>query len=206
MTEGQHSRYAALAKCRRARKAKRRALLVSLALVCLMSVGGTLAWLTAQTDEVVNIFTPGDTVPKVEEGSDGESFDGVTKSNVKVRNEGNVLSYIRADVVIVWSKIGDSNVVMPVEEGDYKIVFANDGWVQGGDGIWYYTSPVDSGDATGVLVTSCTQSVQKEGWQLRVDILASSIQAVPETAVEQAWDVEINSGVLVPKATISDAE
>lgn len=203
MYEGKYSRDAALVARRRARRARRKALLASLALLGVLTVGGTLAWMTAQTGAVTNTFTPGTMAPSVD-----ETFDGKTKSNVSVANGGNVRAYVRAEVVVVWEKEGSSEetpILSPADSGDYTISYAADGWIQGDDGFWYYTAAVDPGKNTGVLVSSCSPKVEKEGWRLRVDILATSIQALPEAAAEEAWGVSVENGVLTPPTTINDA-
>ena len=71
--------------------------IVFIALICLVfvagSVGGAYAYLKANTDVLSNEFVPAKVTCAVEE----EFADGV-KSNVKVRNTGNVDAYIRATV------------------------------------------------------------------------------------------------------------
>ena len=75
--------------------AKRSLVLVVSVLVLLLAVaGGTLAWLTAQTDGVVNTFTPAQVSCVVT-----ENFNGTTKSNVNVTNTSDIPAYIRVKLV-----------------------------------------------------------------------------------------------------------
>ena len=176
--------------------AKRSIVLVVSVLVLLLAVaGGTLAWLTANTGPVVNTFTPAHVTCQVD-----ETFDGTTKSDVKVKNAGDIPVYIRAYIVVTW-KDSDGNVYgqLPVEDADYTMEMAqNTGWVTGSDGYYYYTSPVAADDTTGVLIKSCTEITGKApvGCNLSVEIMAEAIQSVPEEAVEDAWGVTVNNGTL----------
>ena len=95
---------------------KRKSILAVVALVMLLcsAVGGTLAWITAQTRPITNTFETAEVTAWVD-----ETFENGTKSNVTVRNTGDIPAYIRAAVVINWVN-EDGNVLgTPVEEGDY---------------------------------------------------------------------------------------
>ena len=177
--------------------AKRSIVLVVSVLVLLLAVaGGTLAWLTANTGPVVNTFTPAHVTCQVD-----ETFDGTTKSDVKVKNAGDIPAYIRAYIIVTW-KDSDGNVYgqLPVANADYTMEMAqNTGWVTGSDGYYYYTDAVDSKGKTGVLIKSCTEITGKApvGCNLSVEIMAEAIQSVPDKAVHEAWPVvTANSGKL----------
>ena len=176
--------------------AKRSIVLVVSVLVLLLAVaGGTLAWLTANTGPVVNTFTPAHVTCQVD-----ETFDGTTKSDVKVKNAGDIPAYIRAYIVVTW-KDAAGNVYgqKPVANADYTMEMAqNTGWVTGSDGYYYYTDAVDSKGKTGVLIKSCPEITGKApvGCNLSVEIMAEAIQSVPEEAVEDAWGVTVNNGTL----------
>lgn len=167
-------------------------LLVSLLVLVGAAVGGTLAWMTAQTDPVVNKFEPANVSTEVK-----ENFDGTTKSNVYIENTGNVDAYIRAAVVITW-QYGQGNVYgqVPVEGTDYNITCpSNTDWIKGNDGFYYYKSPVKAGESTGVLIKECKMAENAnapDGYTLHVEILGSGIQSLPTDAVEDAWGVNVN--------------
>lgn len=176
--------------------AKRSIVLVVSVLVLLLAVaGGTLAWLTANTGPVVNTFTPAHVTCQVD-----ETFDGTTKSDVKVKNAGDIPAYIRAYIVVTWKdETGNVYGQKPVANADYTMEMAqNTGWVTGSDGYYYYTDAVDSKGKTGVLIKSCTEITGKApvGCNLSVEIMAEAIQSVPEEAVEDAWGVTVNNGTL----------
>lgn len=168
--------------------AKRSFVLVASVLVLLLAVaGGTLAWLTANTGPVVNTFTPAHVSCDVEE----EFKDGI-KSDVKVKNTGDIPAYIRAYIVVTW-KDAAGNVYgqKPVANTDYTMTMGSNGWAQK-DGYWYCNTAVASGANTPVLISNCEvkdNATIPDGYNLSVEIIAEAIQSVPEEAVEDAWDV-----------------
>lgn len=161
-------------------------LLVSLLVLVGAAVGGTLAWMTAQTDPVVNKFEPANVSTEVK-----ENFDGTTKSNVYIENTGNVDAYIRAAVVITWQDAkGNVYGTVPVKGTDYTITDpSNTSWVTGDDGFYYHKSPVKAGESTGVLIEKCeaVEGKAPDGYTLHVEILGSGIQSLPCTAFNKAW-------------------
>lgn len=178
---------------------KSKALLASLLLVVGVTVGGTLAYIVAGSGPVENEFTPSKVTTAVV-----ESFDGTTKSDVKIRNTGDTTAYIRAAVVVTWQdEAGNVYGQKPVEGEDYNINWTKNGWAEGDDGFYYYLSSVAAGGETKVLFTDCTpvEGRAPEGYSLAVEILGSGIQSVPDTAVEEAWSnakvtVDANNGTL----------
>lgn len=189
-------------------------LLATLALVLCLAVGVTVAYLTDVTYLVKNIFEPGVVTTEVAENLVDQ--DGVTvKKDVKIKNTGNVESYIRATYVVNWKNAtGDVyGKYEPVEGTDYilklKEYSSSDEakWIQGADGFYYWTKPVisdkEDGDReecyTGVLIESIYPIGEApEGYFLSVEILGSGIQSKPDSTVHKAWpSVEVNNGKLV---------
>lgn len=170
-------------------------LVVSLLALLLVIAGGTLAWLTAQ-DSVSNTFTPAHVTCNVD-----EEFDGTTKSDVSIKNTSDIPVYIRASIVVTW-KDSDGNVYgQKPASSDYDMVMVLDnGWVEGADGYYYYTSPVAVGDTTGTLIRSCTvkdgATPPGDDYKLSVEIIAEAIQSQPDRAVEDAWGVTVSGGML----------
>lgn len=165
-------------------------LVVSLLLVMVLSIGGTLAWLTAETVPVENTFTAGEVTTTVVE----ELEDGV-KNNVQIKNdEESVDAYIRAMVVVTWQN-DDGNVygTAPVVGTDYTITWSgidDNSWFKIGD-YYYHKAAVEPGNSTSVLFTNCEPFEDKapEGYHLCVEVISSAIQAEPSTAVTEAWKV-----------------
>lgn len=180
---------------------KSKAILVSLLLITCVTVGGTLAYIVADSKPVENTFTPSVVTTEVME--DVTTVPG-TKSDVKIKNTGDTTAYIRAAVVVTWQdEAGNVYGQKPVEGEDYNINWTKNGWAEGDDGFYYYLSSVAAGGETKVLFTDCTpvEGRAPEGYSLAVEILGSGIQSVPDTAVEEAWfnakvTVDANNGTL----------
>ena len=189
---------------RRRQKAKRVGSgFVLLILAVVLAIGGTLAYIIANTASVENKFTPGEVRCEVE-----ETFKNNVKSDVKIKNTGNTAAYIRATYVVTWQKDdGTVNGKMPVVGTDYTIVFAeNSGWKLIGD-YWYYTSPVAAGGETGVLIASCKLAegaAVPTGYHLSVEIIASAIQSEPASVVAEKWHVAVDNGEITGAAASAD--
>lgn len=193
---------------RRRQKAKRVGSgFVLLILAAVLAIGGTLAYIIANTVSVENKFTPGEVRCEVLEDFD-KIFDKITKSNVRIKNTGNTAAYIRATYVVTWQKDdGTVNGKMPVVGTDYTIEFAeNSGWKLIGD-YWYYTSPVAAGGETGVLIASCKLAegtAVPTGYHLSVEIIASAIQSEPASVVAEKWHVAVDNGKITGAAASAD--
>lgn len=180
---------------------------VLLILAMVLAIGGTLAYIIANTVSVENKFTPGEVRCEVE-----ETFKHNVKSDVKIKNTGNTAAYIRATYVVTWQKEdgtvnGTVNGKMPVVGTDYTIEFAeNSGWKLIGD-YWYYTSPVAAGGETGVLIASCKLAegaAVPTGYHLSVEIIASAIQSEPASVVAEKWHVAVDNGEITGAAASAD--
>lgn len=186
----------------RNRKKNKITLLVSVFIITFLITGGTLAFLNAKTNIVNNIFTPGKVSTSI-----NEVFENNEKSNVSIKNTGNVTAYIRAAVVVTWqNKNGNVAPVTPEAGKDYTITYNfTNGWVESSDGFYYWTKPVASetevneGKAessnTGILITTCSPVEGKapEGYSLCVEILGSGIQSLPTSIVVENWSSGVES-------------
>lgn len=175
-------------------------LIAAVAVIMIGAAGATLAWLSHQSG-LTNQFELGEVSAKVD-----ETFNGSTKSDVKVTNTGSVPAYIRASIEIYWQdENGDTLWGEPKEGMDYSIQMnlpssETDGgqWLLGADGFYYYTKPVEPDQATAILIKECKElgadSHEQDGKSLVVDIAAQSIQAQPEDAVLDAWETVTEVG------------
>jgi len=180
------------ARKRRLRWKREFVLTMSVALLILGVVGGSLAYLFTSTEEVENVFTAVELPPEVT-----ESFDGDVKENVKVTNTGNADAYIRAAVVIAW--IEGDNIVSDPEGHTYECNFdLTNGWFDGGDGFYYYAYPGAAGDSTTDLITSAKPTAGNV-YQLKIDIAAQTIQAEPNTVVAEKWGVTVAADGTISK-------
>lgn len=181
---------------KRVMKTKKPVALVALLVLLCCTVAGTLAYLVDKTPEVKNTFEPAKVTTKVE-----EKFDGITKSEVKIKNTGNINAYIRVAVVANWID-KDGNVyggAMPTEGTNYELKLAN-GWFEGSDGYFYYPTAIAAQAETPALFEPIIQKGAPDGCSLRLTILADGIQSDPADAVTQAWGVTVaNDGTISKK-------
>ncbi|MGM9565029.1 hypothetical protein [Evtepia sp.] len=146
------------------------AALVAVILLLCVAAGGTLAWITAQSEEVTNTFEPGEVPPVIQ-----ETISNNAKSDIKVKNSGNVNAYLRVAVVMNWVNEQGNYVYgelpsLPIEYGE--------NWVLK-NGYYYYTKSVAPGSTTDtpIFTGEITESGAPNGCHLQVAILAESIQA-----------------------------
>lgn len=164
---------------------KRSGILLAAVIVLLAgAVGGTWAFLVAQSEPVQNNFTYAHVRCTID-----EKFENGVKSDVKIQNTGDIPAYIRARIVVTWKDAnGNVSSTVPVKDSDYTITFNGEKWTQQGD-YWYCKTAVNPDDFTPVLITKCEKTGDApEGYDLSVEILADAIQSEPANAVTEAWD------------------
>ena len=157
------------------RTAKSSALIIALALILVLAVGGTVAYIFTQTDPVINTFTPTEAKITVDEETNSNQKTSITVVN----NSTGVPVYIR--VALVANMIdGAGNVTGAASVPEFT---PGDDWLEGSDGYYYYTKAVPVGGSTGnLLYTPMTLSEN-----MQVVVLADAIQAMPKQAVIDAW-------------------
>ena len=175
-------------------KKKISALAICLLLTVVFAVSGTLAYLFTSTDPVTNTFTvPENGIEIIE-----PKWDGKVKSNVTVKNTGDVKSFIRVKIVVNWQ---NGTNVIPADTTDYEWKINTTGdengkWVLN-NGFYYYNKPVEAKAETGVLIENAVQKVEapagytaEDGYKLHIEVLAQSVQAEPIDAVTSAWGID----------------
>lgn len=181
------------------------AALIAIALIG-MAAGAAFGYLSAQTGPVQNTFTPDQEM----DPSIVETFENNIKSDVKVDvgNPGYAV-YVRAAIVVTWENGTNVYSQKPEVGVDYAITLKLDtpsassdnenAWIYNpDDGFYYHKTMVNSG-STAVLIESCSQKVAApEGYQLHVEIIAQTIQALGTTdvgdvpAVTDAWGIRVD--------------
>ena len=179
-------------------RSKKAAAVLASVLVLLVAVaGGTLAYLIAGTDPVVNRFTYS-SIPIVPE----ETIEKDVKKNVRLSAKGaDAETFVRADVVITWKdEAGNVAAQVPQMGTDYTITYGS-GWTQLPDGHWYYTQELAAGAETTPLIVECKKTdtpSQPDGYDLSVEILAQAVQAEPAQAMADLWGMQFANGVFTP--------
>ena len=166
------------------RTAKSSALIIALALILVLAVGGTVAYIFTQTDPVINTFTPTEAKITVDEETNSNQKTSITVENIST----GVPVYIR--VALVANMIDkDKNVTGAASVPEFK---PGENWLEGRDGYYYYTQPVPVDGSTGNLLKAPMELSEN----MQVVVLADAIQAEPTTAVTQAWGVTVENGVI----------
>lgn len=187
-----HGKYEArhLQRRRKRRSKKTGMLFLSLLLVATMMVGGTLAWLSTKSAPITNTFLPSKVACEVT-----ESFNGTVKSNVNVKNTGDVDAYIRVKLVTYrvndeGDHIGGTAKIPPFTPGA--------GWVENGD-YYYYTKSVAPGTKPAAALISSIDLIgsytDADGGKQVIEVMAEAIQANGVAdggtkAVVKAWGVD----------------
>lgn len=172
--EGKH-------QAKTARGGRMTALTVALALILTVAIGGTIAWLVTKTDGITNTFQPSKVTCEVE-----ENFDGKVKTDVNVKNTGDIDAFIRVKLVTYRTNDKGQHIGGTADLTTQLTLKA--GWVEY-DGFYYYTKPVAPNDYTGVLADAITLAAytDPDGGHQAIDVMAEAIQSVPEDAVKAAW-------------------
>lgn len=171
---------------------KAAAFLCLVAAVGILSAGGTLAYLRMTTGATVNSFISSVVTCEVK-----ETFNGLNKSNVAIKNTGDTDAYIRAYYLLSW-RDAENNILPNCPDGyGYDLTELPDGensrWKKGDDGYFYYLDPVAPDKTTQGSLLTCTMTTQEgaaAGYHLSVEIFAEAIQSRPSRAADEAWNRE----------------
>lgn len=181
---------------RRKKANKRIGILILSLLLIAAAIGGTMAYLTAETPKVVNTFTPAEVTTDID-----EDFDGTAKTRIEVENTGDIAAYIR--VKLVTYRVNEAG--NPIGGAAEIPAFAlGTNWKEY-EGYYYYTLPVDPNGSTLDLIADgseitlkdySTDSNDPDGGKQVIEVMAEAIQSEPAEAVADAWGVAIENGVV----------
>ncbi len=160
----------------------------------MLIVSTTIAFLFMETNSIENKFVLANVQSKVM-----ESFDGTTKSNVYIINEGSADAYVRAYVVVYW--MNDNNKIYPIKpvlNTDYTLVYDDSKWQLATNEYWYYPEILSQNEESTILIkeAKCISNNIPDGYHLTIEILSSAIQAKPEEVVEEHWNVNVTNDIL----------
>ena len=151
-------------------------LLIATLLMFSITVSATIAYIITKSETSDNIFTP--PVLRI-------SLDNVHD----IANTGDIPVYVRAIAVANWASTTEEHVILstkPVVGTDYVIEFKTTNWFQAGDGFYYYKLPLNPGEHVSMIKDAYIIN-EKKGYEIRLEIISSSIQAYPSEAIQQAW-------------------
>ena len=194
--EGKHGKpQAQSVSARPRRRGRATAMLLATVMLFALAVGGTIAWLTDKDSPLVNTFDPSKVTCEVQ-----EKFDGKVKSDVNVKNTGDIDAFIRVKLVTYRTNDAGQHIGGTAALPQFTLG-AN--WVEY-NGYYSYTLPVAPGDNPATKLTdsmTLTESYDDaDGGHQSIDVMAEAIQSVPAEAVGQAWGVSIALNSVTPYA------
>lgn len=175
--------------------------------VCILAcaaVSGSLAWLISTPEPVVNTFTSGVVTIQVD-----EKFNGTTKSDVRIKNTGDVPAYIRVALVPAWVDDEGNIAAKPASlelNDDCNITWGKvgngyeDDWFIGSDGFYYCKTVIEPDGSTPILIKSCTVKDGEHKYDFELQVIASAVQSLPTSTVGEVWPVVVGTdGTLAKK-------
>ncbi len=173
---------------RHAKSSKAFALVVGLLLCLGIAIPSTIAYLADKTADVTNTFTPSKVECEV-----SETFDGSTKSSIKVLNKGGeeyIEAYIRVRLVTYRQNAAGQAIG---GETNLDGLVITDSWFKQGE-YYYCKTPVAAGALTAELLSNpYTLKDYEDGESQVVEVLAEAIQSKPTTTVTSVWGVTVDS-------------
>ena len=157
-------------------------LLISLTMVLMIAVGGTLAFLADTSEPVVDTFEPAYVTSEVNLSQTNNTITAI------VKNTSNINAYIRAAVVVTWrdenNKIYWTNPsrTLSIDKDESK-------WEKGSDGYYYWPEIVAVGESISEKIVVTPTGTAPEGYTFTVEVLAEAIQAygMNASSAQGAW-------------------
>ncbi|MDO5593872.1 MAG: hypothetical protein Q4G01_03530 [Eubacteriales bacterium] len=173
-------------------------MVLSIVLLLGVAIGGTIAWLSTKTTSVTNTFTPAKVTCEVTEDFNEDT--GV-KTNVNVKNAGNIAVYIRVKLVTYRTNDARQHIGGTAELSKFT---PGENWVEYGK-YYYYTLPVAPGGKPAANLAD-SMTLEKsykdaDGGKQALDVMAEAIQSEPKKAVGEAWGVTITRNSVTPYKT-----
>ena len=166
---------------RSARAGKSLGLILALALILCVAIGGTVAWLTHQAS-ITNTMVPGNVPVEIT-----ESISGKTKNQITLTNRGNVQAYLRVAVI---SNALEDGAIKP-GTSSYNIT-PNENWQQLDDGYYYYKGIVNPDQGVQLLGSAIDFS------SAEVVVMAQTVQVLGTigdgTASQALWGHTYSNG------------
>jgi len=181
------------------KKTEKNKLLVFVTLILISSaLLGTIAYLFDSYSKS-NFFELGTVKTDIIEDLDSNGSDSNKRSNISIKNTGNVAIYIRTSVLLYFENNEEEIITdEPVENTDYTLKYsASDNWILAADGYYYYKVPILANESTDILIESFESKAQYDQKKLILDIVTQAIQAEPNNAIEESWGVNVVNNEIV---------
>ena len=170
-----------------------------LVLCVIAAVGGTVAFMFKKAQKK-NTFQVAQVKCEVH-----EEFDGTTKSDICVKNTGNIDEFIRIRLVSYY--VDNSGNIVGRASSDYPTLTLKDGWIAGENHTYYYKEPVKANASTNILCEPIKLETKTlvNGTEVKqvIEVFAEAIQTNPEKAATEAWAVTVTDGKITSASSAS---
>lgn len=173
------------------------ALIAALVVLICCAVGGTIAFIIAQTHPVTNTFEPASVSAQVT-----EKFENNVKTDVNAVNTSNIDAYLRIRLVSYRVNEDGEHIGGTAEIPAFTL---GEGWFEQ-DGIYYYSRPVAPNESPATNLAESITLVEYEdadGGRQVIEVMAEAIQATPAGAAAEAWHVSVNPDGTLSKGAAS---
>lgn len=176
-------------------------ILLSVLLVAVVAVGGTLAYLMASDSPLLNTFSLMKIDTEVEEP---EGPDSAKNKAPTVENTGTADVYVRAIAYVVMvDKYGKEYADPTLAAYVHPLYNTDNNWVEHTDGYYYYTEKLTPGKETTALFNGVTVDTDMPTDQkFRVYIYEESVLAAADTNYSTAEEI---AGVFANPPKLGDA-
>lgn len=159
-----------------------------LALLLVITGIGVMGYMFRETDDTNAPLTPPSlSCTVIEQYADG------VKSEIKVKNTGNVDAYLRVRLVAYWIDADGNRVYREAQVPTFTL--DSESWLaDSANATYYFRTPVAPQSTTDDLLSSDMVLASEGGYTLVVEVFAEAIQALPTDAASSAWGLEISSG------------
>lgn len=152
--------------------------------------------------EVQSNFTPAIVTCAVREKVNGVEYTaaqspvaGSVKSDITAKNTGNTTVFLRLRLSACWVDAKGNTTGTP---SALPQITLRQNWLDAGDGLYYYALPVEPRESTTVLCEPMQMRtfVSPTGAAVyqQITVLAEAVQALPEKAAQEAWEVTVDGG------------
>lgn len=165
------------------------AVLIASVLLLTASIGTVYAYLSAK-DVHTDTFAP---ATSIDPSVIVTSQTGTATASVTVPNAGYPV-YVRAAVVVNWINKENGKICATPDGAQYLV--STDGWKENGN-FYYYNSAIDASNDVVLQNTITVTYTEVDGYEVQVQVIAQTIQAVgtvdngTNTAVFDAWGVNM---------------
>ena len=151
--------------------------------------GSAFAFMFRQTGYKNNQFIPATVNCEIVDVVDSANSE---ITSIKVKNTGNIKSYIRIKFVSYWTTTQNGYEQISSKASVMPTFSYTDDWIKGSDDTYYYSVPVSPNSFTEELLSSKIFLIKNGSDSMTIDMLGEAIQSMPADAVEISWNLQLD--------------